>query len=61
LAVGAKDIHCGLFDPLSFITVSKANFTRALHLPERFRHPIYRRVLPVLKLDPVTLIGQPSG
>jgi hypothetical protein len=56
LAVGAKDIHCGLFDPLSFITVSKTNFTRALHLPERFRRPIYRRVLPVLKLDPVTLI-----
>jgi hypothetical protein len=42
---------------LSFITVSRTIFTRALHLPERFRHPIYRRVLPVLKLDPVTLIG----
>jgi len=27
LAVGAKDIHCGLFDPLSFITVGKTIFT----------------------------------
>jgi len=50
-----KDVHRGAFE--FFITVSKTIFSRALHLPERFRHPIYCRVLPVIQL----LIGQPSG